>query len=115
MFSEFQRNQSLAAKKYDWTHFKEYNKRQFNSLAVIGTAALNKEDEHKVLIDLNLYLILIISWLQLITVKNQMETIYSSAKVCVGGKCNLELDPGNKQHIDWPSYLLLNSIQIWMK
>ncbi|CAG2161836.1 unnamed protein product, partial [Oppiella nova] len=72
----FQKQQSIETKRYDWTHFIPYNRRQFEKLAVIGISALNSADEKR-----------------FIKATNNMEKIYSTAKVCVSGNCMLELDP----------------------
>ncbi|CAG2107601.1 unnamed protein product [Medioppia subpectinata] len=76
LFSEFQKKQAIDTKQYNWTHFSEYNRRQFERLALIGTAALSEKDTK-----------------MFINVSTEMEAIYSSAKICVSNKCDLELDP----------------------
>jgi hypothetical protein len=48
VFYEFQKNQLKETLKYDWSNFAEINKRQFEKLAVIGTAALTGDDEKTV-------------------------------------------------------------------
>jgi peptidyl-dipeptidase A len=74
-FNDFQKNQSIETQKYDWSNFKQYNRRQFEKLAVIGTSALTGDDE-----------------ITYTKVSNNMQTIYSSATICVNGKCDLQLD-----------------------
>lgn len=48
VFNDFQKKQSIETKKFDWSDFDETVQRQFEKLAVIGTSALDKEDENKV-------------------------------------------------------------------
>jgi len=43
-FYDFKKNQLVETLKYDWSNFKEENRRQFEKLAVIGTAALTEDD-----------------------------------------------------------------------
>ncbi len=45
IYNAFRKQQSIDAKKYDWSGFSETNQRQFEKLAVIGTSALEGDDE----------------------------------------------------------------------
>ncbi|RWS23656.1 angiotensin-converting enzyme-like protein, partial [Leptotrombidium deliense] len=63
--------------KYNTSVFKnEVLLRKFDKLSILGLAALPKQDSAKLT--------------ELVT---DMETIYSSAKICVAGTCNLPLEP----------------------
>ncbi|CAG2109942.1 unnamed protein product [Medioppia subpectinata] len=99
-FNAFQKEQSIETKKYDWTNFEPKNKRQFEKLAIIGTAALTGDDEQNY-----------------IKATSNMETTYSTAKVCLGEctcNCNQELDPHlNKIMAESKDYALLE--EVWTK
>ncbi|CAG2108942.1 unnamed protein product, partial [Medioppia subpectinata] len=99
-FNKFQKEQSIETKKYDWTNFEPKNKRQFEKLAIIGTAALTGDDEQNY-----------------IKATSNMETTYSTAKVCLGEctcNCNQELDPHlNKIMAESKDYALLE--EVWTK
>ena len=47
-YNKFLKELSSKAKKYDWTNFSERNQRLLEKMSVIGTAALNEEDDNKV-------------------------------------------------------------------
>ncbi len=47
-FYDFQKKQLVETQKYNWSNFAEQNRRQFEKLAVIGTAALTGDDEKTV-------------------------------------------------------------------
>ena len=47
-FNAFQKQASIEIKRYDWSGFEEQYKRQFEKMAVIGTSALEGEDEKNV-------------------------------------------------------------------
>ncbi|XP_054156845.1 angiotensin-converting enzyme-like [Oppia nitens] len=75
-YNNYKKAQLAQTQRFNWSTFEPYIKRQFEKLAVIGTAALDKDDEdmyHKV--------------------TTNMETIYSTAKINVKGKHNLSLEP----------------------
>jgi hypothetical protein len=44
VFHDFQKDQLVETLKYDWSNFKEENRRQFEKLEVIGTTALTGDD-----------------------------------------------------------------------
>jgi peptidyl-dipeptidase A len=76
-FNKFQKELWKNTTRYDFRNFTDYiTKRQFEKLSVLGIAALDEVDSN-----------------QFTNVSTQMEKIYSSATVCVKGKCNLELEP----------------------
>ncbi|CAG2104542.1 unnamed protein product, partial [Medioppia subpectinata] len=76
VFNRFQKQQSIEAKRYDWTDFEDNIQRQFEKIALIGSAVLEGNDG-----------------LTYSKVLNEMQTIYSTAKVCLRDKCGLELEP----------------------
>ncbi|XP_054162336.1 angiotensin-converting enzyme-like [Oppia nitens] len=72
VFNEFKRQQSIEAKSFDWTNIDDYTRRQLEKVSVIGTAILKGQTALKL---------------------NEMQTIYSTANVCIQNKCGLELEP----------------------
>lgn len=91
---------SAESRRFNWSLCDRTTQRHLRKIAFLGTAALDGEDglmvekaKRPTFLMTLIKLILRID-IQFTRVLNRMQTIYSTAKVCIGGECGLELDPG---------------------